>query len=285
MKRYRCFYGCLDSKVVRNGFFRRQSDQRRILRLRCSCCGRSFSQASYDPCFRQRKRQLNALIGELLCSGVTQRRCALLLKVARSTVESKFVFVGKLAVQRFRSQMKTTQASEIQFDDLETSEHSKLKPVSVTLAVDAQSRKILALELSPMPAKGHNARISKQKYGLRRDGRPEALARLFESLRNTVDDEVSFRSDSNPLYLPALKSAFPHATYEQVLSRRACVVGQGELKKIGFDPPFSLNHTCAMLRANLSRLVRRTWCTTKKMERLKLHLFLYANFHNEVLIQ
>jgi hypothetical protein len=34
--------------------------------------------------------------------------------------------------------------------------------------------------------------------------------------------------------------------------------GNGELKKIGFDPLFSFNHTAAMLRDSVSRLVRQT---------------------------
>jgi hypothetical protein len=63
------------------------------------------------------------------------------------------------------------------------------------------------------------------------------------------------------------------------------VVGQGELKKVGRDPLFSLNHTCAMLRANLNRLFRRTWCTTKRIDRLEAHLWIYVRFHNEVLLK
>ncbi|MBU6155196.1 MAG: hypothetical protein KGP28_12905, partial [Bdellovibrionales bacterium] len=45
-------------------------------------------------------------------------------------------------------------------------------------------------------------------------------------------------------------------------------------------PIFSLNHTCAMLRANLNRLFRRTWCTTKTIQGLIDHLSIYVAFHN-----
>ena len=65
---------------------------------------------------------------------------------------------------------------------------------------------------------------------------------------------------------------------------RGCVTGQGELKKLRFDPLFALNHTCAMLRANINRLFRRTWCTTKKKERLEQHLAVYMDFHNRILL-
>lgn len=63
------------------------------------------------------------------------------------------------------------------------------------------------------------------------------------------------------------------------------MIGQGELKRIGKDPIFSLNHTFAMLRANINRLVRRTWCTTKRQDRLRLHIALYAVRHNLDLIE
>jgi hypothetical protein len=168
----------------------------------------------------------------------------------------------------------------VQFDDMETSEHSKLKPLSIPLAVDSDGRKILAFDVAVMPAKGHLARKSMQKYGYRPDERPQALERMFKSLENYVHPQALFRSDQNPLYARRVEKVFPEAEHEQVKGRRGCVVRQGELKKIGWDPLFSLNHTAAMLRANINRLFRRTWCTTKKRERLLDHLYLYAAFHN-----
>ena len=47
---------------------------------------------------------------------------------------------------------------------------------------------------------------------------------------------------------------------------------QGELKKRGKDPLFYINHTLAMLRANVNRLIRKTWCTTKDPAQLIYHL-------------
>jgi hypothetical protein len=61
-------------------------------------------------------------------------------------------------------------------------------------------------------------------------------------------------------------------------------VGLGQLKKIGFDPLLSLNHTYAMLRANINRLIRKTWRTTKDPWGLKDHIELYVNFHNHQII-
>ena len=46
------------------------------------------------------------------------------------------------------------------------------------------------------------------------------------------------------------------------------------------DPLFALNVTAAKLRNDLSRLGRKTWVTTKKLERLDAHLALYLAWNN-----
>jgi hypothetical protein len=89
------------------------------------------------------------------------------------------------------------------------------------------------------------------------------------------------KSDSNPHYPSDLKRFFPKARHAAFKGRRATSSGQGELKKGKYDPLFSLNHTCAMFRANVSRLVRKTWVTTKRSDRLRAHLLIYAEYHNE----
>jgi len=56
------------------------------------------------------------------------------------------------------------------------------------------------------------------------------------------------------------------------------------IKKVGIDPLFGINHTLAMLRANISRLVRKTWCTTKKINQLANQLAIYIDYLNRVLL-
>lgn len=53
----------------------------------------------------------------------------------------------------------------------------------------------------------------------------------------------------------------------------------------GFDPIFSINHSLASLRANINRLIRQTWCTTKRPDRLAAHLHLYVSYHNRKVLK
>lgn len=270
--------------IIRKGSYYRSSDGQRIPKFYCRACARHFSSASLFPCFRQKKRKVNHPLSLLLNSGVSQRRAAILLRVNRKTVVRKFRFLAAQARQRhalWLRELSCRPLSLVQFDDLETSEHSKCKPLSVSLAVEPKSRKILAFQVSRMPAKGPLARIAWRKYGPRPDERPKGWGLLFSSLSAVVQPNAQWLSDENPHYPNHLRRHHPQAEHATVKGRRGCIAGQGELKKIGFDPLFSLNHTCAMLRANLNRLFRRTWCTTKTMQGLIDHLSLYVDFHNQ----
>jgi hypothetical protein len=77
-----------------------------------------------------------------------------------------------------------------------------------------------------------------------------------------------------------LRRYFPQANYTQHKGKKSCVAGQGELKKAVFDPIFTVNHTFAMMRDGISRLTRRTWNTTKKIQGLIDHLNIYVWMHN-----
>ena len=122
----------------------------------------------------------------------------------------KFRFLAACARIENQKDFKAIESlDDIQFDELETFEHTKCKPLSVIIAVDRKTCK----------------------------------------------------------------------------GKRGCVTGQGELKKVGFDPLFSLNHTFAMFRANMNRLFRKTWCTTKVPQGLIDHIDLYIQHHNRVLVR
>lgn len=272
--------------IVRKGTYFRSSDGQRIPRFKCRNCGKSFSSGSRLPVYRQKKRKLNHPLSLLLASGVSQRRAAILLRVNRKTVVRKLRFLAaqaRLDHGRFLESLKGRPVEFIQFDDLETSEHTKCKPLSVALAVEPVSRKILGFQVSSMPAKGPLSRIALRKYGPRQDRRSEGWNSLFSSLKDVVSPNAVWLSDENPHYPRHLKAHHEQAEHRTTPGRRGCIAGQGELKKIGFDPLFSLNHTCAMLRANLNRLFRRTWCTTKTRQGLIDHLSLYVSYHNRVL--
>ena len=271
--------------IVSFGSFRRKSDNSRQQRFFCKPCRKYFSLASFHPCFRQRKRHLNPEVFQHLASGVSQRRLAVLLKTNRKTIVRKFLFLGLLAYEGFlKDRERQAPCSGVEFDDLETFEHTKLKPLSVVMMVESGSRRILGFRVARMPAKGHLTQRSLKKYGYRIDERKTRREELLRDVSPFVAQGALIKSDESPHYRQPIRKHFPDSTHKTYKGRRACVTGQGELKKGGFDPLFSLNHSFAMLRANINRLFRKTWNTTKVPERLTLHIAIYAFYHNIMLI-
>jgi len=279
--------GLSPGRFVRHGYYLRSSDGRWITRFRCLQCRGSFSNASYHPFLGQKKRQVNLELWRLLVSGVSQRRSAILLGINRKTAHRKLFFLGKLA--RLEHHHFLLQRAgiprKLQLDEMETFEHTKCKPLSIPLVVEEETRLILGLGVCRMPAKGPLAEISRRKYGFRPNERVSALRKLLKDTRHFVPEPEHIRSDSHPYYPPLIRDLFPKTIHKTVESRRSAVTGQGELKKVRWDPIFSLNHTAAMLRANVCRLIRKTWCTTKRSDLLLDHLYLYVVWHNRQILE
>ena len=269
--------------VVRShGSFRRQCDQRLIKRFFCCDCKVSFSDATTTLEFRQKKRSINHDLFLQLASNTSMRRSAIIIGISRRTVDRRLDYFDKVATQYQDDLFKKLPPVEnVQFDDMESSIHTKLKPVSMPLAVSHPSRLILGVSVASMPAKGHLAELSVKKYGKRPDERPKAWSEVLSKVALVSDPHLTITSDKHKRYPFAIKKHLPSATHCSVPSRRATIAGQGELKLGGRDPLFSLNHTAAMYRANVCRLIRRTWCTSKRQDKLKSHMNLYSMWHNE----
>ena len=271
--------------IRRKGFFNRLCDGSKVRRFECLECGATFSEATSTLEYRQRKRSINEFLFVLLASNNSMRRAAIICKIARKTVERRLLYFSKVA-ERYQKKLLASlpQEKELQFDDMESSEHTKMKPLSIPLVVTHPTRLILASDVASMPAKGPLAEKSRAKYGRRSDDRVLAWQNVLSKASRVAVPGVIITSDSHRRYPAAIKKILPNATHRQVKGRRGCVAGQGELKVGGRDPLFSLNHTAAMLRANICRLIRKTWCTTKKKENLRLHVTLYMMWHNETIL-
>jgi len=202
-------------------------------------------------------------------------------------VERKLIYLAKkaqLSQEKFLQSLKG-EVTHLQFDDLITIEHTKLKPLTVSIAVDVNTRSILGTQVGVIGAFGHLAELSRRKYGRRINEHKKTLRRLFEQIAPTVAQRALIRSDEHQFYSEMIEKYLPGRKYEQYLSVRSSVAGQGELKKTWRDPLFGINHTCAMLRANVNRLIRKTWCTTKTPMMLERHLMIYVDYHNSIYLK
>tara|TARA_Y100000768_G_C23991011_1_gene692993 strand:+ start:797 stop:1447 length:651 start_codon:yes stop_codon:yes gene_type:complete len=215
------------------------------------------------------------------------RRIALNLNVDKKTVARKVEFLGlqaRMFNQKYLQKLRVNPVEHLQFDDLITKERTKMLPVTISVAVDAETRRILALVATQIPAFGLLAKKSRAKYGYRKSEHKLGLEQMFQKIEKVVAKNALIRSDEHKFYPEFVDRYFPSAVYIRYKGGRGCIAGQGELKRLARDPLFALNHTCAMLRDNISRLVRKSWCVSQSIEKLQLHLDLYMKFHNTKLI-
>ena len=275
-----------DPSSIRRGSYRRKFDGRKIQRFQCRTCNKTFSSITDTPTWRQQKPFINDKLVFKLCSGLSQRRAARELSVDQKTVARRLVFLAGISRKLNAEHLAhRPPVYDVRFDDMESSIHTKLKPVSISMLVEQGSREILAIRVGSMPAKGQLAAKSLKKYGPRKDERPTARRDVLLVGAKIGVSGLLIKTDKCPQYPALIRSSIPGAVHTTVKGRRGSVVGQGELKKIGFDPLFSFNHTAAMARANINRLFRKTWCTSKRQDRLQDHLDIYMWFHNNYLLR
>ena len=216
---------------------------------------------------------------------MSMRRFSILFKVSRTTVKRKVEF---LAQEARKSQEKWLKSQPepfrlVQLDDLETFEHTKCKPLTISLFIEPRRSKILGFKVSRIGAKGKLTQISRKKYGKRPNESFKKREELFKEIKPYICENVIIKSDKNPHYIKPIKKHFPNCKHKVFKGKKSSTTGYGELKKTGFDPLFGINQGFGMLRDNLKRLSRRSWCTTKKLEALEDQLAIYVDFHNQFL--
>jgi hypothetical protein len=169
-------------------------------------------------------------------------------------------------------------------DELETYEHNRrLKPLTVPLLVHKPSHCILHASVGTLPArkplsKANQKKLEKleQAEGKRRSQSREKVGECFDVLQRVVPPtgRVIVNTDEKHTYRALLKKRFGARLVHQTTNSkepRSC-----------WNPLFVVNHTFAMLRDGLSRLVRRNWGASKEREKLEWHLWIYIAWRNYV---
>ena len=220
-----------------HGYYKRSSDGQTIQRYYCKVCKSTYSAATLSPLKWQKKRQINHLF-----NGIIKLKCVVIcggtdVAGESQTVAKKLLFLGAICEERNqKNALNYRSVDHIQFDELQTIEHTKCKPLSVAMAVSKNERKILGFRVSSMPATGHLATISRKKYGVRPDHRKAGLTDLFNDLSHFLSPTVTISSDECSFYNGVVKQYFPKAIVNQHTGKKSSVAGQGELKRPDLTP-------------------------------------------------
>ena len=274
---------------VRKGRYRRACDSRWVQRFQCRECRRTFSTQTFRLDWRLKLPQLHLVLMRDFVSKITQRQSARTLGCTRKTVAHRLALLGDHcrelhAWMLARAGANGGIAGAFQLDELETyEERRRLQPVTVPFLVETESSFIVSIACGALPARG-SLRPSERRRklelealrGKRRSESNAAVAKVLEQLEVALPEQgrVDVASDS--------KRTYPKLLAERFGSRVRHVQMPSNRKSAIFDPLFPVNHTLAMARDGLSRLVRQTWAASKRRAWLDRHLWIWVAWRNYV---
>ena len=239
-----------------------------------------FSSHSLRANKGQSRPDVNQEIFKWACSGVPISRIAENVGVTQKTVASKLAWLAKQA-ERFHEKAIVSgelNTSYIQIDEMETYEHTRLKPLSISIAVRVKTGQIIDMKVATMNCHGPLAALSQKKYGLRKDTRKEANGSVIETVRRVVNtgSGLTVGCDSKSSYPGLIKNVIQGASIQTHLVVKESY--EDTVKPT--DPLFAINLICAKLRSDLAPLARKTWVTTKSPEKLRQLLSIYIAWNN-----
>lgn len=267
---------------IRYGRYHPRCRSHPVQRFRCRACRRTFSRQSFRADRGHKKPYLNATLLHLLVSCVGQRQAALVLRVARRTVEHRCRWLAHHAIAFHRNRLAGSSLNgPFQLDELESFVLNRYQPVTVPVLIDEANLFILAMAVGSLRRKGrmtplqHRRRAAHERRHGRRPGQSLSAVRAVLSQLERVTRTaraIVINSDRKPLYGALGRSMFGRRFRWRTHSSRA--------RRDRANPLFPINHTNARLRHFLSRLRRRTWCISKTEEALRGHLAVAALWSN-----
>jgi hypothetical protein len=195
----------------------------------------------------------------------------------------KFLFLSTNAQEEHlrRLKQKAFDITQVQFDEMLSFEHTRLKPLSIALAVQSDNYQVIDIQVAQSHYQGRLSSIALNKYGPRRDQSKEARIHVLKTLESQIRTTCHITTDAKPHYPLEVREYFSKATFKQIKNRgnRLKRLLQARRRNIQ-DPMFGLNLVAARIRHDLSRMGRKVWTTTKKAERLQSHLMLFVAYQN-----
>lgn len=287
-------------------------DRKFVQRYRCITCKKSFiNHERQEKCNKEKLYSTRKEIAELYCMGTSLRDLSKKLKISRTTTMRKLDLISSELEEKFRDyetfnfnshyEINKTMRPSIVFDEMETYEHTKLKPLSITIAYDAINKKIIDIQVSTFFPKGRfiselaRKPHLREKYQLakrnREDNRTETIKRVLENVKKYLGEnnlKPIFITDGKASYRSLLKEVFQDRAFEHdVISSKEMMENFVKTSKYGVGhkkdniySKASFDALCASMRAKLSRLRRDSFIHTKKVANLQKTLFLFMDYWN-----
>ncbi|PQV53363.1 hypothetical protein [Paraburkholderia sp. BL21I4N1] len=239
----------------------------KVPRYQCKTCLTSFCATRTKPHKQHHRPDLNRRILQMAVSGVTFRRMAVILDCHPVTITRKIRYLARQAEAVHKDHLATIQTTYVMMDELETFMHSRMKQLSVPMVIRAKTGEVLAFDVARKPS---NQPKGRTLYQWHVDERPKVMRRVLLRIRPALAPGATIATDGNASYRKWITANLPGVRHTTLSTPH----------DDGFDPLFAINHTFAKMRNDLARLGRKTWTTSKTIDGLRDHLWLWTAWKN-----
>ena len=243
-----------------------------VQRFECKACHKTFTQRTGSLNYRHRKQDLRTTITELYCEGMSLRAIARVLKIHKKTVTKYFLENAQVARTKNLKALDNRDivTTYIQFDELETFEHTRRKPLGVFVSIRAKTGEIISTKV----CKGNIRALSISKEYIQ-DWNTEAKLEKQSALTDLL---LELSKVANRAYTTIACDGYqPQVNFAEKFFNKDKFVNVQVLK----SENKRIDLAILKLRQDISRLKRKTLATTKKSDRLQKHLDLYTDYHNK----
>ena len=260
-----CQY-CKSGQLRKRGNYKAKTGT--VQRYQCKDCDKTQTTRTNSLNYRLRKQRLAKKIKTLYCERMSLRGISRTLGIDRKTVNAYFIREShKSRVANLKGlESRGIVSTFIQFDDIETFEHSKQKPLGIYLSVRAKTGEIISAKVHTTHIRA--LAVSKEKINKwnRNVDKGAALADcLLETKKAFNRVHTTLGCDGEKINISTANEICDESFIN--------IVTLGENKKIDL--------AIRKMRNDISRLSRKSLCSTKKAERLQNHLDLYIDYHNK----
>ena len=259
-----CVY-CESKEVNKRGYLKTKRGKTR--RYQCKVCKKYFTKRNNSVNYRHRKQHLRESITKMYCERMSLRGIARTLKISYPTVVKYFRENAELArvANKNRIKEKGLVTSYAQFDQLETYEHSRRRPVGVQLSIRHKTGEIISAKVGYIPVRALS--VSKL-YSTDWNSRitDEHTRNMLKETKKALNPKASTITCDG--YRPQVK------LLERLCNEPSITIQTSSKEHKKIDRVFR------RMRQDLSRLGRKTLSTTKRLDQLQNHLDLYTDYHN-----
>lgn len=261
----------------KNGYRTPKHDHQPIPRYQCRTCGKNFCATQVKPIAGQRRPDVNRQIFELAVSGAPMRRIALLTGCSRPTIQAKVEYLAKEAKRLHQEYMealwKADGTGHLMMDELETFIHARWRQVSVAVVLRARTGEVLGFTVSRLSSKMTKG----QANGWTTSDRYVHIPHLLGAIQPYLKVGAKITTDGDSSYGKWIRRHLPGTQH--------VVVHSPKQDPGVFDPLFPINVVHAKMRNDLARLSRKTWTTSKTIDGLRCHLWLWVAWANQYAVR